>query len=142
MKIVYNNIIPFKGYLAMCIYPFLFVRKDAPKINKVDINHEKIHGYQQGETTFLFLVLAILGIVTSVFPWWCIFIPFVCFYAFYGLEYVIRLFAYGFNMKEAYRNISYEQEAYANEKNLAYLSNERKVFANFKFLFKKTYKSC
>lgn len=27
MKIVYNNIIPFKGYLAMRVWPFVFVRK-------------------------------------------------------------------------------------------------------------------
>lgn len=28
MKKIYNNIIPFKGYTAMCLWPFIFVRND------------------------------------------------------------------------------------------------------------------
>jgi len=40
MKIIYNKIIPFKGYKAMAIWPFIFARK---KLSEIDINHEKIH---------------------------------------------------------------------------------------------------
>ena len=44
MKIIYNNIIPFKGYLAINLFGFLFVRKDVNRqLNAFDINHEKIH---------------------------------------------------------------------------------------------------
>ena len=46
MKIIYNKIIPFKGYKAMAIWPFIFARK---KLSEIDINHEKIHLVQQLE---------------------------------------------------------------------------------------------
>ena len=46
MKIIYNKIIPFKGYKAMAIWPFIFARK---KLSEIDINHEKIHLAQQLE---------------------------------------------------------------------------------------------
>ena len=44
--IVKNNIIPFKGYKAISIWPFIFCRSD---LNSVDLNHEKIHLAQQLE---------------------------------------------------------------------------------------------
>ena len=46
MKIIYNKIIPFKGYKAMAMWPFIFARK---KLSEIDINHEKIHLAQQLE---------------------------------------------------------------------------------------------
>lgn len=46
MKIIYNKIIPFKGYKAMAMWPFIFARK---KLSEIDINHEKIHLVQQLE---------------------------------------------------------------------------------------------
>lgn len=47
MKIIYNNIIPFKGFVAMTIYPFIFSRKK--ELSDIIINHENIHGRQQLE---------------------------------------------------------------------------------------------
>ena len=44
--IIKNNIIPFKGYKAISIWPFIFCRSD---LNNVDLNHEKIHLAQQLE---------------------------------------------------------------------------------------------
>lgn len=46
MKVIYNKIIPFKGYKAITIWPFIFARK---KLSEIDINHEKIHLAQQLE---------------------------------------------------------------------------------------------
>ena len=46
MKIIYNKIIPFKGYKAMAMWPFIFARK---KLSEIDINHEQIHLAQQLE---------------------------------------------------------------------------------------------
>ena len=46
--IVYNNIIPFKGWKAITLWPFIFVRKGV-KFNDIDLNHEKIHLVQQIE---------------------------------------------------------------------------------------------
>lgn len=114
MKIVYNYIIPFKGYLAMCVFPFIFVRKDARALKTTDINHEMIHGKQQIEMLWLL------------------------FFVWYGVEWFVRWVAYGFDGHLAYRNISFEQEAYLNETDLSY-PYERKLYAWLRFLFKKTY---
>ena len=114
MKLVYNNIIPFKGYLAMCVFPFIFVRKDARALKTTDINHETIHGKQQIEMLW------------------------VLFFVWYGIEWFIRLVAYGFDCHLAYKNISFEQEAYLHEDDLIYLNN-RKLFASWKYLFKTSF---
>ena len=114
MKLVYNNIIPFNGYLAMCIFPFIFVRKDARALKTTDINHETIHGKQQIELLW------------------------VLFFVWYGIEWFIRLVAYGFDCHLAYKNISFEQEAYLHEDDLIYLNN-RKLFASWKYLFKTSF---
>lgn len=46
--IIYNKLIPFKGYKAISIWPFIFVRKDC-SFNSTDFNHERIHLRQQIE---------------------------------------------------------------------------------------------
>lgn len=46
--IIHNDLIPFKGYKAMCLWPFIFVRNEV-NFNDVDLNHEKIHWRQQIE---------------------------------------------------------------------------------------------
>ena len=114
MKLVYNNIIPFKGYLAMCIFPFIFVRKDARALKTTDINHETIHGKQQIEMLW------------------------VLFFVWYGIEWFVRWVAYCFDGHLAYKNISFEQEAYLHEDDLIYLNN-RKLFASWKYLFKTSF---
>lgn len=57
MIIIYNKLIPFKGYKAMCIWPFIFARD---KLNVIDINHESIHGKQQLELLIIFFYLIYL----------------------------------------------------------------------------------
>jgi len=108
MKIIYNNIIPFKGYCAMNICGLLFVRKNC-QVSELMLRHETIHSEQIKEMGVIF------------------------FYIWYVLEWLIRLFINGFN---AYYMISFEQEAYDNQKNENYLSN-RKHYAWFKYLFDK-----
>lgn len=104
MKIIENKIIPFPGYKAINLFGILFVREGA-KISKQDLNHESIHTAQMKEMLYIF------------------------FYIWYIVEWVIRLFKKG----NAYRNISFEQEAYNNEDNLEYLNN-RKHYEWFKYL--------
>lgn len=104
MKIIYNNIIPFPGYKAINLFGILFVREGA-KISEQDLNHESIHTAQMKEMFYIF------------------------FYIWYIVEWVVRLFKKG----NAYRNISFEQEAYSNEDNLEYLNN-RKHYEWFKYL--------
>ena len=59
MKVVRNSIIPFKGYKAITIWPFIFVRKEC-SFDEVDLNHENIHGRQQLELLILFFYLVYL----------------------------------------------------------------------------------
>ena len=54
MKIIYNNIIPFKGFKAMNLFGMLFVRKDIKTpMSDIDINHESIHSEQYKELLFI-----------------------------------------------------------------------------------------
>ena len=109
MKIIYNNIIPFKGFKAMNLFGVLFVRNDIKTpMDEIDINHESIHSEQYKEMLW---------------------IPFLIWY---GIEWFIKIFIYG-DTHKAYRNISFEREAYQNEHDLEYLSN-RKRYRWFKLI--------
>lgn len=107
MIIVKNNIIPLKGFTAITLWPFIFVRKDARMV-ATTIRHENIHGRQQKE-------LLLAG-----------------FYILYSIEWLIKLCYYR-NSITAYKNISFEREAYANQNNVAYL-DERKHFSWTKYI--------
>ena len=89
-----------KGYTAIALFPFIIVRDKTMAQNTVLLNHERIHLRQQAELLIL---------------------PF---YIWYITEYFIRLIICK-NRKQAYRNISFEREAYANECKPQYLSNRR-----------------
>ena len=52
MIIIENKYIPIRGFSAMAIWPFIFIRIDC-KIYKYTINHEKIHFAQQKELFFI-----------------------------------------------------------------------------------------
>ena len=97
MKIIRNNIIPFSGYKAMNLFGVLFVRGNA-RIDDITLNHEKIHTSQIKEMLYVF------------------------FYVWYLIEWIIRLFMEG----NAYRNISFEREAYTNQDDLSYLKNRKR----------------
>ncbi len=104
MKIIYNNFIPFKGFLAINLFGILFVRGTDRDINDVVLNHERIHTAQMKELNYVF------------------------FYIIYLMEWIGGLLQYKFHTKEAYRNISFEKEAYCHEHDLSYLEY-RKPYA-------------
>ena len=106
MKIIRQSILPPKGFLAINLFGLLFCKKDA-KINDVIVNHESIHTAQMKEMLY---------------------IPF---YLWYVTEWLVKLLFKG----NAYRNISFEREAYDNQYNLNYLK-ERKHYSWIKRLFK------
>lgn len=56
---------------------------------------------------------------------------YVSFYLWYGVEWLIKLFCKG----NAYRNLSFEREAYDNQYNLDYIKT-RKHYSWLKRLFK------
>lgn len=139
-KVIYNNIIPFNGFQAITILPFVFARKSYKPLKDHVINHEGIHLRQQMEV--LVVAAAVIASLILFFDlsWWLMCIVPFAYYALYCLEYIIRLFAYG-RGHEAYKNISFEQEAFMNERNFNYLiDDERRAFAWVKYIARKTYK--
>lgn len=86
---------------GICVNLFgTFWARDPSWIDKYVINHERIHTAQQRELLF------------------------VPFYVLYVIEWLFRLIQYR-NRHDAYINISFEREAYANGHNLEYLSGRK-----------------
>ena len=98
-----------KNFVGMAIFPFILLRNKEDKENLNLVHHERIHIIQQIEMLL---------------------IPF---FLWYFTEYIFRLFQYQFNTHQAYRNISFEREAYANEKDLNYLK-KRKFYSFINYL--------
>lgn len=94
VKIVRTTILPFKGFTAINLLGLLFVHPGV-YLSEELMNHERIHSAQQREMLFVFFYIA------------------------YLLEWLVRLPMRG----NAYRNISFEREAYANQRNLNYLES-------------------
>lgn len=112
MKIVYSKLIPLKGYTAMTIYPFIFVRKDRKEyFTEVANTHESIHALQQIEILWIF------------------------FFLWYLLEWLVKIPFCKFNPSFAYRSISFEQEAYYNQYDKEYLQ-DRRHYCWMKFVFR------
>lgn len=109
MIIIRNKIIPFgKKYYAINLFGILFAKGPC---NKIVVNHEMIHTAQIKELLYVFFYLA------------------------YILEWIYRILQFR-KLHEAYLNISFEREAYANQNNLKYLENRRRFsFLKYKNRF-------
>ena len=94
MKIVYNNILPVKGFTAMNLFGIIFARNEYKPLARRIQNHEAIHTVQMKEMLYIF------------------------FYLWYLVEWLVKLFRYGRN---AYENISFEREAYTYHYDYFYL---------------------
>lgn len=130
MKKVINNIIPFEGFVALTIWPFVFVRRsEEGKYDSVADNHEHIHGEQQQEMLGAGALLGGLLIMLTGSLWWLLLLP--AYFWWYLIEYALRSM---FGTGNAYRNISFEREAYANEKDFDY---NRSPFAWLKYMKRK-----
>jgi len=98
-----------KNYVGLSLWPFIILREEALKKDEVLINHERIHLRQQEELLIL---------------------PF---YFLYFFEWLVRT-AWHFNGYTAYKNMSFEREAYANEDDLDYFE-KRPSYAFIKYLW-------
>ena len=98
-----------KNFVGMAIFPFILLRNKEDKSNSHLILHEKIHIIQQLEL-----------LIIPFFIW-------------YGIEYIVRLFQFKFDQNKAYRNLSFEREAYANDHDLNYLK-KRKFYSFIKYI--------
>lgn len=104
MKVIYNKIIPLKGYKCINLFGVLFVRKGCT-MRESDYNYEAIHTKQMKELLY------------------------VPFYILYLLEWLYRLTQKG----NAYRNISFEKEAHDNENDMDYL-DKREHFSWIEYI--------
>lgn len=102
MKVIYNSLIPIKGFRAMNLFGIIFARKEYKQLSLRTLNHEAIHTAQMKELLY------------------------IGFYFWYVVEWFIKLFKFG--RKDAYRNISFEREAYDHQHDYGYLK-KRKHFA-------------
>ena len=118
MKIVVNNLIPFKGYAYINLFGIIFTRNKDYKLSPISKNHELIHTLQMKYLLYVF------------------------FYLIYVLEWIIKVFISIFIksnntniLNYAYHSISFEQVAYNNEKDLTYLNNAN-PYEWIKYIFK------
>lgn len=102
-----NKFIPFPGFRCVNLFGVLFVRGEK-ELSASTLNHEAIHTAQWKELLYIGFIL------------W------------YVIEWIIRLIIC-WNTHDAYRNMSFEREAYDNDQNLSYLQT-RKRFAFIKHI--------
>jgi len=100
MKVIYNKLIPVKGFIAINLFGIIFSRKEKKPLEKRTVNHELIHTKQMLETLFVF------------------------FYLIYGIHFLIQLVRFR-NWKTAYRNVCFEREAYYFQYHENYLKRRR-----------------
>lgn len=89
-----------KNFDGITFWPFIIIRHKHLCEDIVFINHERIHLRQQLELLIVF------------------------FYLWYVTEFLLRWMASG-NRRWAYRNISFEREAYIYEHDIEYLGKRR-----------------
>ena len=99
MIIIENRVLPFKGFKAMTVWPFIFVRKGC-ELTETDMRHEEIHGKQQLEMLWL-----------PFFVW-------------YFVEWIVRSIQYK-SWKIGYYEISLEWEALVNDSKKDYLKTRK-----------------
>lgn len=109
MNVIYNSLIPFKGFSAINLFGVVFARKEYKELSQRVLNHEAIHTAQMREMLY------------------------IGFYLWYLVEWIIKLCRYG---RKAYENISFEREAYTYQYDYTYL-HRRKHFAWWRRMIKK-----
>lgn len=100
MYIVVAKFLTSKKIKGITLFPFIFIAESQLKGDKILLNHEKIHIRQQIELAVFF------------------------FYLWYLIEFLYYFLRFK-NKNKAYRAISFEKEAYENEKNLTYLTSRK-----------------
>lgn len=102
MLVLYNRLLPPKGFRAINLFGLVLARPGEP-LDKRTLNHERIHSAQMKELLWL---------------------PF---YFIYILEWLLRLPLPG----NAYRQVSFEREAYRHDSEPGYLA-QRRHFAQWR----------
>lgn len=101
MKIIYNNIIPFKGFIAINLFGAAFVRKKYDPVDDETINHESIHTAQMKELLY------------------------IGFYIWYFIEWIVQLIINIKHPSKAYFAIRFEKEAHIHQSDKNYLKHRK-----------------
>ena len=99
----------FSGFNALAVWPFIFLKERDLKNDPVLINHERIHLKQQMEMLW------------------------IIFFLFYLVEFLAKIVIYK-KPELAYRNISFEREAYAMERDFNY-TEKKSRWSFVKYLY-------
>lgn len=100
MKVIYNGLIPFRGFTAINLFGRVFARREYEPVSDRTLRHEAIHTAQMRETGY------------------------VGFYVLYLFEWLYR-WARLRDAHAAYRSIRFEREAYAHQDEPDYLAYRR-----------------
>lgn len=110
------------------------------ELTKTTLAHEAVHVTQYQTLFMTGLFIAVGGMFTcfgfDILSWWMlslILIPILLYYAWYGIEYLIRLIIYR-DRDKAYRMIAFEQEAYDLQAEWVKPCPERRSAYSFSFM--------
>ena len=111
LKVIFNNLFPFKGFDAQTVWPYVFVRNDRKeKYTETVKRHETTHALQQIECLVIGALLAVALWLVGC-GWWSL-LAVGFFFWLYLLEWVIKIPFCKFDILRAYMSISFEREAY------------------------------
>lgn len=113
-----NILLAFTSCHTIAVAWVVLSKRDECHTNQVGRNHETIHALQWTEVTMVFSAfLFVLILVFNISIWWLCIAP-LTYYAWYMIEWLCKL-PFG----NAYRSISFEQEAYVNDEDMNYVEN-------------------
>lgn len=133
-----NSILPLKGFTSVAVWPVVLVRSDSMELfDATARRHEGTHLVQQLEVTIITAMLlaaivladhqvVLAGGHGSGLSWWIVALSPLAYYVIYLTDWLLRLAVHR-DKREAYRNIVFEQEAYAHERDEGYLRRRRSL---------------
>ena len=127
MEVVYNRIIPIKGFSAMNFFGKIYRRMNYKNkyLSQTTLNHEGIHSCQAEDF--------VPNPKNSDFTW---ILGYLIFYLIYIIEWIFKVICNIFYWKiRAYRSISFEQIAYKYQNDYNY-QDTRKRFDWVSYIFK------
>lgn len=129
MIVIKNKLIPFGRYTTINLFGIVFTKEEMTE--KI-INHERIHTIQMLELALVVSIIVLTLIVFFDISLWWFLIACPAYYVWYIVEYMWISIMHSKQVC-AYRDVSFEEEAHANDDNLDYINN-RKVFSWCKYL--------
>lgn len=128
----FTNLFSMCSAIAVTIFPFVFYLNKNVKANSITRNHESIHIRQQMECTVVGLLVSTIQVSLFRVTMWVILPGALLFYLIYLTDFVVKYFVYK-DWNTAYREISFEREAYLNANIESYIGF-RKPFSWIKYL--------